>query len=184
MCIAPSDIAPAVSEGKPTRKDRTMKKVLVLAIVASVLLAGAANVEGAVYYVSDYGLGDGTSYTNRASVSYHNSGSGVFADLAADTVVLCGNITSSPVIVPDGGSDGSPVTYDGDADSYDPAATDATITVSPGSPTYSCFLISDKDYITVQNLAIDGNKTVLAIESSSGIKIFNSSHITIDNCDI
>lgn len=107
----------------------------------------------ATYYVDQTGnnTADGTSYLNRASVAYHNAGSGVFASLAGDTVILTGTITSE-VQVPDSGSSGSVITYDGD-DGVNPACT-----IDRNGGAYG-FTIGNgssfaRSYVTVQDLIV------------------------------
>ena len=68
-----------------------MKKLLLTIFLISILLLPAWGWT-ATYYVAQSNAGstedgtNGTSYANRASVAYHNAGSGVFAALDGDTV--------------------------------------------------------------------------------------------------
>lgn len=141
-----------------------------------------------VYYVSQAGAGNrsGSSFENRATVVNHNAGMGYFVDLDGDTVVLCGRI-STALKVPDGGTSGHIVTYDGNAASYDQRATNATITNFSRVAGYSSFYIYSKEYVTVKNVKIDWNYTSemgSSMDNVWGLRIQNSNNIIIDSADI
>jgi hypothetical protein len=158
------------------------------------------------YFVaqSSAGSGDGTSYEDRASVSYHNAGTGVFADLDGDTVYMCGTISSS-IVPPDSGSSGNVITYRGD---YAPDPFVGTHQ-SVGYPYQHQWVLNNKSYITLYNAStqavMDAQMTVgcactnddcltypysscsgesIDSNTTSGhaiIDVSDSSHITIDN---
>jgi hypothetical protein len=158
------------------------------------------------YFVaqSSAGSGDGTSYEDRASVSYHNAGTGVFADLDGDTVYMCGTISSS-IVPPDSGSSGNVITYRGD---YAPDPFVGTHQ-SVGYPYQHQWVLNNKSYITLYNASTQAvmdaqmtvgytctdndcltnkpastSNTTCDDSYTSGhaiIDVSGSSHITIDN---
>ena len=145
-----------------------MKKLL-FTICFILLLTGGAG--AATYYVAQTSAGDddGTSYANRASVAYHNAGTGVFAALDDDTVYLCDTITSE-VIPPDSGTSGHVVTYRGDL-------ADHAGIIDRGSYDYYAVTVNGKSYITFDGLTIQHCKY--------GIRMRNTvSYIVIKNCEI
>lgn len=149
----------------------------------------AANAMAATYYVgqSAGGSGDGTSYANRASLAYHNAGSGVFSDVAGDTIVLCGEFEDT--LRARTGSSGGIVTYDGNADAYNGSAADAFFDGYDANGT--SVYIRDVEYVTLKNIAIDWNVTDTMTDRLSnnfGVKVVGAAnividHITIDACD-
>lgn len=131
----------------------------------------------ATYYVaqSSAGSGDGTSYVNRASVSYHNAGSGVFASLDGDTIYLTGTITSQ-ITVPDGGTSVNRVVYDGD-DGANPASL-------RGSDSFSIY--TEKDFVTIRNVEFtlinnSAQQVIAAKQGADGIWIHDCTFENITN---
>jgi len=154
------------------REVRMIKRYIITILLVLFL---ASPVFAADYFVaqSSAGSANGTSYANRANVTYHNNGTGVFGSLDGDTVYLCDTITSR-VIPPDSGSSGSGyITYRGDY------AGHAGI-VNYESSGSSMFRIDNKDYIIVDGIEFDGNNA--AGEMAFGID--DSSYIEIKNCKI
>lgn len=147
-----------------------MKRVLVFVCIAFLgLFLFPFQAWTATYYVANSSAGSGLGtpdYANRASVSYHNAGSGVFGALDGDTVYLCDNITSQ-VTVPDSGSSGNYVTYRGDYASH------AGIMDFFGNP---MFYTNSKDYIIIDGVTLRNGNT--------GIKVYFSDHVTVKNCTI
>ena len=143
-----------------------MKKALVLTIVAGMLLAGAANVEGSVYYVSQSsaGGGSGSSYDNRMSVADHDGST--FSP--GDVIYLVDTITSR-IEIPSSGDPGNEITYRGDYTGH-PGVLDV----------YTSYGSISGDY--KQNITIDG----LEIRNGRlGISFINGNHnITIKRCEI
>ena len=180
-----------------------MKKFIYIAII--VCLASLAN--AGTYYVSQSGNGDGdgTSYADRASVAYHNAGTGVFASPGGNDIYLCGSITTS--INARSGSSGNITRYRLDY-ATDPGSIDHNnLWYEAG---FDC---SGKSYITLYGGSdpeskpiIDGQQTVgadctdddcltnppgsvgLWVDSSSSlikaIDLDNADHIIIDNVKI
>ena len=126
---------------------------------------------GATYYVaqSSAGNGLGGDYDNRASVSYHNAGSGNFAALDGDTVYLCDTITSE-VTPPDSGSAGNYVHYRGDY-----AGHAGTIDRNGGD---DGFAIRSKDYIIVDGI------TVTDFSGDGILMSVACDYITVKNCTV
>jgi parallel beta-helix repeat protein len=139
-----------------------MKKVLILAIVMGMLLAGAANVEGAVYYVSQAGTGNGLSYLTSMSVADHNAGS--FSP--GDTIYLVDTI-SSRLEIPSSGTSGNEITYRGDY-----AGHPGVLTANTSSGTLRG---EYKDYITIDGLEIKNGRIATAF-------LNGCDYITIKNC--
>ena len=157
---------------------RKLKKLLyILFIVFGLCYHSFA----ATYFVDQYsGDGDdtGSSYANRASIAYHNAGSGFFGGvLDNDTVYLCGAITT-PVVAQDGGADNdNRVTYDGTC----PGGSQGTIAVAGTSTGFS---FGGEDYVTLNNIHITLAKVCLFGGGSlgvinTGITLTNS---TISGC--
>lgn len=158
-----------------------MKSIIQILIAFSLFLP----LQGwaATYYVDQNGndAADGTTYVKRASVAYHNAGSGVFAALDGDTVILSGTINSQ-VVVPDSGSAGNVITYDGD-DGVNPACTidmnggDSGFVISNGSS-------SVRSYVTVQDLIVTDFNT-----NDGGIMCYGGTggaphDITVKRCTV
>jgi hypothetical protein len=142
----------------------------------------------AVFFVSQKGAGDGSgsSYANRANIQSHNSKVGNFSDLAGDTVVLCGNISTGLKVYTSGTIDRQ-VIYDGNASSYYSGATKGKITNYSSASNYNGVYIYGKQYVTLRNIDIDfnyKNEMGSKLDNIYAIKIQNSNNIIIDKVDV
>jgi len=172
-----------------------MKKILTLIFLICLFLPFQA--WAATYYVAQSSAGgaDGTAYADRASVAYHNAGSGVFAALDGDTVYLCDSITSQ-LTPPDSGSSGSVVTYRGDlaghactfsggangiyADEIDYIIVrDITFT----DQTYAAIYLNNLDYWTIQDCILSSTSDKYGIILRADAGYGGVSNITIQDCD-
>jgi len=144
-----------------------MKKLIPLIIILAFFFPSYVMAD--TFYVDQdgYGDADGSTYAKRASVAYHNAGTGNFANLDDDTVYLCDQIDSQ-VSPPDSGTSGHVVTYRGD---YAGHAADLR-----GLP-YGIYLNSD-DYITIDSIAF--NK--LDLNDSDSLRIVDCDYITVKDC--
>ncbi|MBC2712861.1 MAG: right-handed parallel beta-helix repeat-containing protein [Desulfosarcina sp.] len=162
------------------------------ALVLSYLMI-VTPVWSATYYVAQTGAGDGLggSYANRASIAYHNAGTGHFGTLDDDTVVLCGNITTG-VLSPDGGTSGHPVTYDGYCYTTYGYGTDAELKgMDVGAGWSSFFLYKEDDtttivqFVDVKNIKFDNDETGemgTSVSDAAGLYIRSADDINVDNC--
>ena len=110
----------------------------------------------------------------------------IFKNLDNDIIVLTGKI-SEAIIVPDSGSDGNVVTYDGNAEAYDSQASNVTFTNWTKNASYSSFFVFNKSFITIKNIKIDWNYTSemgSTPDNIYGIKIQDASNVIIESVDI
>lgn len=162
------------------------------------------------YYVSQNGAGsgDGTTYADRASLAFYNSGSGVFSSYAGADVYFCGTITGQ-IIPSASGTVGNIIRLRGDY-GPDPGVFNHK---STGYPYQHQFVLNNKSYITLYNettrAVIDGQMTVgytctdndcltnpysggspgesIDTATTSGhalIDVSNADHITVDNWEL
>ncbi|MBC2712059.1 MAG: right-handed parallel beta-helix repeat-containing protein [Desulfosarcina sp.] len=149
----------------------------------------------ATYYVAQTGAGDGLGgdYANRASIAYHNAGTGVFGTLDDHTVVLCGAITTS-VLSPDGGTSGHVVTYDGACLSTYGYGSDAVLSGFDAAAGYSSHYVYKEDdastiiqYLDAKNITIDQGQTSEmgdALDNDWGLYVRAADYVNIDKYTI
>ena len=164
-----------------------MNKVLITCLL-SLLISAPQIICAKVYYVAQHssGNGSGDSYDNRADVGTHNAGKGNFGNLDGDIVVVCGEI-NTPIKVPDRGTSGNFVTYDGKGSTYDSRCQNAIITDFSSQNGYSSFYVSSKNYITVKNITIDWgyiSEMGDTLDNKWGLRIKNSNNIAIESVNI
>jgi len=149
-------------------KDRKVKKVLVLAIVAGMLLAGAVSVDGSVYYVaqSSAGSGDGSSYDNRMNVADHDG-----STFSPGDVIYLVDTISSRLTIPSSGieGEGNRIVYRGDYPGHPGILTCNT--------SYGTIRGIEKDYIVIDGLEIKNGRIAIAF-------LNGCDYITIKNCVI
>jgi hypothetical protein len=166
-----------------------MQKALI--IIALLLIFCVSPADAATWWIAESaaGSGDGSSFANRMSRSNYNGGS--LSPSAGDTIVLHGEFDGT-VTIQDSGTSGNPMTFDGDADSYDGSATDGFFDFdfsTLGSSSGAIFM-RDKSYIDIKNIDFEGGNAdwsdVGASRDTSAIKIEGDTgspgHINIDNC--
>ncbi|BBO74386.1 hypothetical protein DSCW_18030 [Desulfosarcina widdelii] len=154
---------------------------------------------------SSAGDGSGDDYANRASKSTVEAGTGNFADLAGDTVIFTGAFTEM-FSVPNSGTSGNPVTYDGNASAYDASAPDGYWSLDSDddlSHYRGCIYVTGEDFLIFKNIDFDGQTTAWTSTTDpvggsspnggdakvfrSGIYIYGTTaneatNIDIDNC--
>ena len=145
-----------------------MKKVLVLAIVAGMLLAGAVSVDGSVYYVaqSSAGSGDGSSYDNRMNVADHDG-----STFSPGDVIYLVDTISSRLTIPGSGieGEGNRIVYRGDYPGHPGVLTANT--------SYGTIRGIGKDYLIIDGLEIKNGMIAIAF-------LNGCDYITIKNCVI
>jgi hypothetical protein len=146
------------------------KRMIIKGVVFVVSALFVPPAWSAVYYVAEVGRGaaDGSSYSNRASAEFHNSGRGVFGQLAGDTVYLCGRIKT--LLLSDGGRSGEEIEYRGDC-SGDPGV------IGNVSSKYGIYG-EGKSFIKFANLTIENSR-------EDGLRIDGGpAHITIEGVTV
>ena len=144
----------------------TLKSII---IIAFSLLFAQSYASANTYYVaqSSAGSGDGSSFSNRMSVSRHNSRS--FS--GNDIIYLCDTITST-VTPPSSGTSGHYITYRGDYAGHAGVLNHSFAESSRG------LNVNGKNYLIIDGLEVTG-------QTLSGIWIYNgSTHVAITNCEI
>lgn len=129
----------------------------------TIIFLYASSVYGEIYYVAQKsnGRGDGTNFSNRMSVTNHNSSK--FSP--GDVIILCGGVINSVVNAPSSGASGNPITYTND--NKNPSVLKAY--ASSGS-----MRISEKKHIVIDGLDIRDGRI--------GISIKNSEYVTVKKC--
>ena len=101
----------------------------------------------ATHYVSQSGTGDGSALETPDSIADFNAG--VFGQLDDDTVYILDAITT-PIVIPDAGTNGHIATYRGDY-----AGHECTITATSNNQ----LTVSSKNYVLIQGFTFSGGGT-------------------------
>ena len=127
------------------------------------------------YYVCESGTGDGDTYETCMSPTYHNNTASFSSN---DIIYLCDTITSQ-LIVPDSGTLGNNIVYDG---SYPSHLGIIDAQGDNGVSGTGMIRLNDRDYITIQNLTMqDCDLAGYLIYGSGGSDI--NQGIVIDHVD-
>jgi hypothetical protein len=159
---------------------RLIVSTLLAAIASGVMWTSKATATD--YYITQSGSGGGggLTYANSDSVATFNAGAAPYNNLDADTVYLCGTITTA-VVVPDSGTVGNVITIRGDY-AADPGIISGACT-NPGDNCAGIQLFTaagtlGRDYITVDSVTVT-NSNAMGIATK-----YTGSNITLKNCRV
>ena len=117
----------------------------------------------ATHYVSQSGTGDGSALETPDSIADFNAG--VFGQLDDDTVYILDAITT-PIVIPDAGTNGHIATYRGDY-----AGHECTITATSNNQ----LTVSSKNYVLIQGFTFSGGGT--GYSTGRQLYILNSNYV-------